>query len=71
MVRTSDWSDPGGAESVCDATSGSVGVGAGVPGAAKAAVIASTSCEGAADLCGARAGQPCEPWCPSQAVDVG
>ncbi|WP_337826255.1 hypothetical protein [Pseudonocardia sp. UM4_GMWB1] len=26
-------------------------------------------CAGAADLCGAPAGQPCEPGCPSLAAD--
>lgn len=32
---------------------------------------AATACEGAEDLCGAPAGQPCEPGCPSLATDEG
>lgn len=30
--------------------------------------LAFPPCEGADDLCGAPAGQPCAPWCPSQAT---
>lgn len=36
---------------------------------ARARANESSRCEGAADLCGAPAGRPCEPWCPSQAAD--
>ena len=30
--------------------------------------LAYPACQGADDLCGAPAGQPCEPWCPSWAT---
>jgi hypothetical protein len=37
--------------------------------AAREAAIAADACGGAPDLCGAPAGQPCEPWCPSHAAE--
>ncbi|SFO35856.1 hypothetical protein SAMN05216207_104713 [Pseudonocardia ammonioxydans] len=70
MTSTPYLTQPGGLSAISEAIRGVLHAPGRDPlGSSQVHAMESTPCEGADDLCGAPAGQLCEPWCPSWAAD--